>query len=78
MIVLNKNCLQIATKTTFLKIFQVGLDGEFQIAMLSNLVSFLMCKCITVVIFEVVAIGSVKLGLLRIRKVQVPWPNQRF
>ena len=40
MIVFNKNCLEIATKTVLFKSFQAGLDGEFQIAMLSNLVSF--------------------------------------
>ena len=44
MIVFNMKCLEIATKTVLFKSFQAGLDGEFQIAMLSNLVSFLMCK----------------------------------
>ena len=40
MIVFNKNWLEIATKTVLFKSFQAGLDGEFQIAMLLNLVSF--------------------------------------
>ena len=40
MIVFNKNCLEIATKTVLFKSFQAGLDGEFQIEMLSNLVFF--------------------------------------
>ena len=40
MVVFNKNCLEIATKTTLFKTFAAGLDAEFQIAMLSNLVCF--------------------------------------
>ena len=40
MVVFNKNCLEIATKTVLFKTFAAGLDAEFQIAMLSNLVCF--------------------------------------
>ena len=40
LIVFNKNCLEIATKTTLFKSYQAGLDGENQVAMLSNLVAF--------------------------------------
>ena len=47
MLVFNKNCLEIATKTVLFKNFAAGLDAEFQIAMLSNLVCFFdvqMCR----------------------------------
>ena len=42
MVVFNKNCLEIATKTVLFKTFAAGLDAEFQIAMLSNLVCFFL------------------------------------
>ena len=38
-IVFNKNCIEIATKTVLFKSFQAGMDREFQIGLLSNLVS---------------------------------------